>query len=214
VTELVDAIASGDLDRARALVAADPARARERDANGVSAPLLACYHGHRALADELGEAAGELDVFEAAALGRTERLRELLEANPALARDWSADGFTPLHYAAFFGTADAAAALLDHGADAAALGRGFMTGTALHSAVAARQAETARLLLDAGSPVDDVQEGGYTALHGAAAGGDAALVELLLERGADRTRTADDGQTPADMARGSSHPDVAALLEL
>jgi uncharacterized protein len=63
----------------------------------------------------------ELDVFEAAAVGRTERVRELLDGDPTLVGAWSADGFTPLHLAAYFGHVDSVRLLLEHGAKVAAL---------------------------------------------------------------------------------------------
>ena len=44
-------------------------------------------------------------------------MEELIDAEPELARNWSADGFTPLHYAAFFGQEDAARILLERGAE-------------------------------------------------------------------------------------------------
>jgi hypothetical protein len=44
--------------------------------------LQAIYRGDQARADELLAGDPELDVFEAAAVGRTERLRELLDEDP------------------------------------------------------------------------------------------------------------------------------------
>ncbi|MGZ4718577.1 MAG: ankyrin repeat domain-containing protein [Acidimicrobiales bacterium] len=70
----------------------------------------------------------------------------------------------------------------------------------------------ARLLLDAGAPVDATQTGGFTPLHEAANRGDEALVTLLLERGADRSLTTDTGQTAADLAAAADHPELAARL--
>ena len=64
-----------------------------------------------------------LDVFDAAAVGRTRGLEELLAADDGLAKGWSPDGFTPLHLAAFFGQEDAARLLLEHGADANVVAR-------------------------------------------------------------------------------------------
>ena len=58
--------------------------------------LQAVYRGDQAAVDELLAAEPELDVFEAAAVGRTERLRELLDADPKVANAWAEDGFQPL----------------------------------------------------------------------------------------------------------------------
>ena len=48
--------------------------------------LQAIYQGDQARADELLAADPELDVFEAAAVGRTDRLGELLDQGPRASR--------------------------------------------------------------------------------------------------------------------------------
>jgi uncharacterized protein len=144
--------------------------------------------------DELAELlAGdpELDVFEAAAVGRTDRLRELLDAGPPCVGAWSADGFTPLHLAAYFGHADGVRLLLQRGADVAAVARNPLAVQPLNSACASREAAPrvpiARLLLDAGADPNAESEGaGVRPLDAAVANGDEELAELLRERGASR----------------------------
>jgi hypothetical protein len=54
--------------------------------------LAALYRG-----DEVDASDDELDTLEAAALGRTERLRALLDEDPERVRTRSGDDFTPLH---------------------------------------------------------------------------------------------------------------------
>src|SRR5215210_7094190 len=98
---VVAAVQAGDVDALRGALAADPSLADATDEAGVSALLLALYHGHDRLPEVLAQHR-ELDVFEAAALGRPDRVAELLRARRTLALDWSPDGFTPLHYAGFF----------------------------------------------------------------------------------------------------------------
>jgi uncharacterized protein len=182
----------------------------------VSPILDALYRGDNASADELLAAGPTLDVFEAAALGRTERLRELLDREPELVRGWSVDGFTPLHLAAFFGRARACELLLDRGADPAVVSRHeFVKVTPLHSAVAregAADVETARVLLEHAAPVNAGAEGGSTPLHSAAANGDRRAAELLLAHGADARMEREDGKTPLDLAREAGHNEVAQLL--
>jgi len=84
--------------------------------------------------------------------------------------------------------------------------------TPLQSAVAARQEETAALLLERGADPNAQQFGGFTALHAAAQNGDEPIARMLLARGADPALAADDGGTAADFAREHGHADLAALL--
>src|SRR5262245_35744334 len=106
--DLFAAIEAGDVDRVRGLLDADPGLASTRDAEGVSALMRARYRFDRALTEAVRAHAAPLDVFEAASFGDLDRLTSLLEAEPSLAGARSADGFTALHFAAFFGQTEAA----------------------------------------------------------------------------------------------------------
>ena len=86
-------------------------------ADEVSALMQALYTDDTAKVDELLAAGPELDVFEAAALGRVDRLGELLGANPELAQAWSPDRARALHFAAFFRQPEATRLLVERGAD-------------------------------------------------------------------------------------------------
>ena len=151
--------------------------------------LDALYRGE----DVSGLLAGNpaLDVFEAAALGRTERLRELLDEEPARANAFGEDGFQPLGLACFFGHVEAARLLLERGADPNSLARNeHIQAGPLHSASASENKgpevryELCELLLDRGANPNLEQGGGFTALDAARQNGDERLEELLLERGA------------------------------
>ena len=154
-------------------------------------PLMqALYEGKPELARELAAARSDLDVFEAAAIGDVDRLRALLDEDPSLATAWSDDGFTPLHFAAFFGHPAAARLLAERGADLEARSTNeqfALDARPLHSAAAAGEREVCEVLLDAGADVNAVQHGGYTALLEARQSGNEELAQLLLERGADPT---------------------------
>jgi ankyrin repeat protein len=149
--------------------------------------LAALYTGDRESAQALRAEAAALDVFEAAALGDVERLDELLNEEPELARQWSSDGFTPLHYAAFFGTPAAVTVLLAAGADLEAPARNEELAPAarpLHSAVAAGRLDNAEALLAAGADPNARQHGGFTPLMAAEQCGNLDLAELLISHGA------------------------------
>lgn len=165
---------------------------------GPSALMLAVYSGDADEVERLLTLEPELDVFEAAALGRVERLRELLDAAPELARAWSPDRATALHFAAFFGQPGATRVLVERGADLEAVSPTFGDVTPLHSACASGERESARILLEAGANPNVRQQGGFTPLHAAAQNGDEELARMLLARGADSEAATDDGKTARD----------------
>lgn len=206
------AVAEGDADALEAALDKDPSLAGDANADGVSLVRWALYHGRRDLAAAILAHDPPLDVFDAAAVGRAERLSKVVHHDRSLASARSSDGFTPLHLAAFLGTAECAEILLSVGADPASVASGAMTVQPLHSAAAAGNVDIARLLLDAGAPVDATQSGGFTALHEAARSGNIPLVDLLLEWGADTAVTTDAGQTAADLAADAGHADLAGRL--
>ena len=174
--------------------------------------LAAVYRGDQARVEELLAEEPTLDVFEAAAVGRNERVAELLDADPALVTAWTEDGFTALHLAAYFRQPATARLLVERGALVDVVARNEeLQVTPLQSAAAARQAETATLLLERGAD-PNVQHGGFTALHAAAHNGDTPLVQVLLAHGADPALAADDGRTAADFAREAGHAELSALL--
>lgn len=167
-------------------------------AQEVSALMQALYTGDTATVEELLAAGPELDVFEAAALGRVERLRDLLDADPDLVRAWSPDRATALHFAAFFRQPEATRLLVDRGAELEAVSPTFGDVTPLHSACASGERESARILLEAGADPNARQQSGFVPLHAAAQNGDEQLAQLLLARGADPEAATDDGRTARD----------------
>jgi ankyrin repeat protein len=214
MADIHDAVRAGDLGRVQALLAADPSVASAREGDGVSAVLLARYQWKLDALAALLAAEPELDVFEAAAIGRPERVRELVDADPTLVRAQAQDGFHPLALAAFFGHEEIVRDLLDRDADAAQWTRHeTIRVQPLHAAAANGSVDIARLLLDGGAPVDTPQPNGFTALHAAAFHGNTALALLLLERGAERAARTDEGKTPADIAAARGHGELAAVLE-
>jgi uncharacterized protein len=174
--------------------------------------MQALYEGRR---DDASAMAAEvtLDQFEAAALGDTQRLRAVLSEEGVDVDRRSDDGFTALHFAAFFGTSDAAAVLIEAGADPSSVAANDMRVQPLHSAAASRSTSTSRVLLEAGASPDARQTGGYTPLHEAALHADVELIELLLRHDASTGVRNDEGQTPADLARFEGRDDVAIRLE-
>jgi ankyrin repeat protein len=177
----------------------------------VSPVLQALYRGDHDGVEALKPPPGELDLYEAAALGESDRVRDLLDAEPGAVSALSPDGFSPLHLAAFFGWEEVVALLLERGAPLDAHSQSsFARVTPLGSAAAAGETSIARRLLDAGADVNARSlDGEFTPLHAAAQGGNAPLVALLLERGADRSASTDEGKTSQDLAASD---EIHALL--
>jgi uncharacterized protein len=149
--------------------------------------LQAIYRGDRDEAERLA-AGKELNVFEASALGRTDRVRELLDEDPSLVNAWAEDGFQPLGLACFFGHEDAGRLLVERGAKVNSASRNQMKVMPLHSAAAAQDPNVrysiAKLLLEAGADPNARQQDDYTPLMAADQHGDARLRELLVAHGA------------------------------
>jgi ankyrin repeat protein len=213
--EFLAEVTGGDTARVRALLEESPSLSAVKNENGVSAPLLALYHQKRDTAELLvdrKEALSPLDVFEAAAFGKTSRLEALLDEDPALVDAYAADGFFPLGLAAFFGQEEVVRLLLERGANPNVSARNAMKVAAIHAASAAGSLPIARLLIEAGADVNAVQQAGFTPLHAAAMAGRVDLAKLFLERGADPSAKADDGRTALAMAQEGKHQAVIDLL--
>jgi len=199
--QLFQAIAAGDEDAVRELIDGRPELAGERNEEGLSPVLHALYNGRTDLVEPLLDANPPLDVFDAAAVGRTRGLEELLDGEQELVTAWSPDGFTALHLAAFFGQEEAAGILLERGAEVNLVARNATIHvTPLHSAAAGSHPALVKLLLEHGADPNAAQDGGFTPLHSAAQNDDRESAEALLEAGADPSLANDDGKTPADLA--------------
>src|SRR5207247_9878440 len=108
-----------------------------------------------------------VDVHAASRLGMTGKLRELIEADPALVNARGGDGQTPLHFAS---TVEVATFLLDHGADIDARDVDHESTPAQY--VVRERQEIARYLIQRGCKTDILM---------AAAVGDADLVRRHLD---------------------------------
>jgi ankyrin repeat protein len=174
--------------------------------------LDALYRGDGETAERLAADRDDLNLFEAAALGRSDRVFELLQGDHSLVEAWSPDGFTALHLAAFFsGDGLTVHMLCALGGDPNAVSGNEMRVTPLGSAAARLHGEAVLPLLVFGGNPNAAQNGGYTPLHSAAAGADRELVDLLLRYGAD-PHARSEGGTPAELAARYGHPEVAAWL--
>ena len=151
--------------------------------------LQAIYRGDQARADELLAGDPELDVFEAAAVGRTERLRELLDED-SVARERVGRGRVPAARARELlrRTCDAARLLVERGAEVNSASRNDFKVMPLHSAAATGDPEVryelAKLLLEHGADPNARQQDDFTPLMAADQHEDDRLRALLVEHGA------------------------------
>ena len=211
---IITLIKQGNLDEIRKSVEADPRAAASRDTQGVSALLWSIYTRQDAVRDLLASHLRHTDIFEAAALGQCDRLRQLLAEDATRARAVSADGWPPLHLAAAFATPEAVTLLLESGAHVHQLSHNAMRNQPLHACIALNSSiAIARVLLESGADVNFTQTAGYTPLHQAAAAGNRELVDLLLSYGALRDNRCDNGKTAADYARERGHTEIAVALD-
>ncbi len=208
--DIFEAVRQNDLEQVSELIEREPELARARNQNGVSVLMQAVYESKPEIAKRLRGAVGDLDLYEAAALGDVARLQTLLAANAAQVNSRSSDGFAPLHLACFFRQPEAAQVLLAAGADAGAVSAHRIA--VIHSAAASRDAGLVKLVLAAGADPNAQQHGGYTALQSAAMHNNVEMVQALLDAGADPSIKNDEGQTAADMAANASAREVLEIL--
>jgi uncharacterized protein len=200
MSELTEAIRSGDAASIERLLDADPSLLQSSE-NGVTPVLFACYAGKPELARLFTDRGARLTFGEACALGDAAEVERRLDADPSLLDSRTPDGFPALGLAIFFRHPELARRLIERGANVDAAAENAQRVAPVHAAAAMRDRESMRLLLDRGADPNARQQLDYTPLHGAASRGDTDMAELLLGYGADRDAKASDGMTPADVAR-------------
>jgi hypothetical protein len=168
IFELIDA---GDAAGIRDLVAQDPAAAAAHDEQGLSAVMRAAYRGGEVF-DAVRAADPPLGPFDRIVAGEPDGL-----PGP---HDWTPDGFTGLHLAAFAHNAAAARALLEAGADPNAIATSsFAQVTPLGTCAFANAVDVARVLLEHGADPDVATEDRHRPVEVARANGFEDLVRLL-----------------------------------
>jgi ankyrin repeat protein len=210
---LFEAIRGGDLAAVKSLVSADASLASARNDSGASAVLTAVYTGRNEVRDYLIASGAVLELPEAAALGQLERVRELVEKNPASANSFSPDGFPVVALAAFLGHLEVVQYLATHGAEVNEVATNGSEYSALTAAVTSGHIAVVRWLLEHGANANYRYGSGYSPLLTAAANGRLDVAKLLLAHGADPHATTSDGKSPLSLAKERNHPEVAALFQ-
>ena len=218
--DLFAAIRAQDLPAVEKLLASEPSLASSHDEKGASAVSAAIGvrkgegflpRRENQVLDAILRAHPQLTPFETCAVGTPAQVAAEIAKNKELVRSRAANGWTPLHYAAFADNVPAAAALIEAGAEVDARAKNKFENTPLQVSLLTSSREVARLLISKGARVNATQAEGITALHEAASSGDVEIVRMLLDAGADPLARSSFG-TPLDLALKNRHEETAALL--
>ena len=210
--EIIEAVKNADADKIQELLAIEPNLINTITPSGISLILLACYYRNHEILKQLLGYEPVLDIFEASAVGEYDRVYDILKYTPELVNEYSADGFTPLGLASYFGHYDIVKMLLAKGAEVNIYSKNEMQVAPIHSAVSADNLEIARLLLENKADPNLIQSHGITPLHEAAGNGNTEMVQLLLKYQADPEAKMKDGAKPDELAMKRHFSGVAELI--
>jgi ankyrin repeat protein len=212
-TELFfDAIRCGDAAAVNALLDQDSSLLAARNAQSQSPVLFSIYNRQKGIRDLLLSRGASLELNEAAAAGDLARVKQLIDADPSLAKGFSPDGFPLLALAAAFGNSEVAKYLHAKGGDVNAVSINGSGYTALTGAVTSGHTEIVNWLLENGAEPNYRYANGYTPLLSAAANGHLEILKALLVHGADINAKTDDGKNAISFAIERKHATVEAFL--
>lgn len=207
-----DAIRCGDAGAVRALLDQDPSLLGAKNQQSQSPVLFSIYNRQKEICDFLCSRGARLELHEAAATGDLGRVKEFIERDASLAKDYSPDGFPVLALAAFFGQFEVAKFLKQKGGDVNAVATNGSGYNALTGAATSGHAEIVKWLLENGAEPNYRYANGYSPLLAAAANGHLEIVKTLLAHGADLHAKSDDGKTALSYAEERGHKEVADYL--
>jgi ankyrin repeat protein len=243
-TALTNAATEGRTAVAEMLVAKG-ANINTKDANDLSPIAIAAMEGHTGFVKflrERGANESPENIFEAAALGRLDTVKQFLD-NGSDVNATTGIGNSALEIAARSGQSAITEFLISKGAiigsnedgwtalswaaeknrvetlellfsKAAPINdRGSLMGsTALCSACSGGATDAAKFLLSRGADVNHKCNRDFTPLHKACSSGSLEIVNMLLERGADVNARSENGFTPLKMI-GKGRCDIRELLQ-
>ncbi|MDE7554444.1 ankyrin repeat domain-containing protein [Bacillus tropicus] len=153
-------------------------------------------------------------ITQAVISGNKEQVVGFIKTNPSAVNEFSEDGWTLLHLAAYFGQKEIASFLLESSADIHIRAKNENENTPLQAAIANKQSELVAFLIEKGSEVNVMQSGGWTGLHEAALLGNEEIIMLLLENGANKKIKKNDVKTAYDIALEKGHNHILHYLQL
>jgi ankyrin repeat protein len=210
--EFFDAIKQGNLEIVQRLLSINSDLINEKE-NGLSPVMTAVYSQKPNITEFLIDKTGSLNIFEAAATGKTNQVARHLARDPLLVNAYTCDGYQPLGLACYFGHIKTAEYLIKAGAVVNSPSRNSIGATPILSAAAAGQAKIVLLLLKHNANPNARENNGFTPLHAAAQNGDTEIIRSLLFNGADMTLCSHDGDLPINLAITGGHTEAAALFK-
>lgn len=214
--QLVEAAASGYVDRVRALLDGG-AEIEAREKRGATALITAAEHGHSQIIQLLLDKGANVNATSnsgwtalSAASKRDETIdivQMLLDKNADINVMGSGD---PLRVAAARGSVAVLQLLIDRGANIES--RDNYGDTALHWAARSGRERSVKLLIENGAAIEATNSDGDTALILAIINGHGNLVKLLLDKEANVEAIAKCGKTPLSHATLHNRADIARLL--
>jgi ankyrin repeat protein len=225
-SELYEAVSSGDIAKAEALIAskADVNFTEKVEIEDVGeidgwTPLMeAVNNGDAEMVKLLVKSGAWVNYLNstvgnalllAAGNGDLEIVRYLL-ANGAYLNNRNMNDITPLMAASVNGHAEVAKSLLDAKAELNYTSRGG--DSALILALANNHTDVAQLLVDAGGDVNIRNRSGETALLIAISENNEAMVRTLIKLGADSTIRSDSGKSAQDLAAASGNKQIMEMI--
>jgi ankyrin repeat protein len=197
---LIHLAVAEDQTKAARLLIERGANLNVRNADG-RLPLHDCFElGRDEFAQFLLAAGAEADVCTAAAYGMHDRLREILQRDPAQANDLQT-GLSPLGWSVYGNQPESARMLIEHGA---VVNRSPYDVVAWGTAAHVANTNFARILLAHGADPNCRNRDGDTPMHAAIKSrlvrDPTEFVQMMLASGADRTILNNDGRTALDEA--------------
>jgi ankyrin repeat protein len=230
--DIHQAVASGDLNKVRTLLEADPSLLELKDINGRTPLMVTCSPPtwKVEVANFLFDKGAVVNVRGALGFTPLHFAHFVPEGNLNLIQrliDKGADvnaqgdnGITPLHYAALMGNIKVARLLIDNGAKVnpydkynGELNATFISGTVLQVAINySPNEEIAKLLVENGAKLNLKDYFGNTELHLAALKGYTELVQLLIKHGSEVNAVNDYNHTALYYATKHGYRSVADIL--
>jgi ankyrin repeat protein len=174
----VAAIKAKDTKKVLHMLDEHPPLMKEPIEGGITPITLAAYCGAWDIVRYMTERGGINGLIDSIFGNEIELFTTIISAKPGAVNAYSADGWTPLHIAAYFGKDAFAVDLISRGADVNAWSQNEMRNQPLHSAIAGQASDdTIERLIAAGA--DTSGEGALTPMQLAVANGRERVVELL-----------------------------------